>query len=124
MKVREYASFDLYCESNSSEAWEEVAIVTQKSRLGTIACADLMTECKSWKTAVRRFFKALNCDERFASWEDDIVECVKGGWWSDKSTIYNPDTGKSEFTGDYSWGVENLGDNTWYVFLNVRTETE
>lgn len=38
-----------------------------------------MTECKSWKTAIRRFFKSLTDYPEFNGWQDGILESCENG---------------------------------------------
>ena len=82
--------------------------------------ADATYECKSWKTAVKRFFAAISIDRRFDGWDEEcFIEAIGNGHWNDKSTVWNDETGRCEYTGDYAWGVEELDDGLWYIFLKV-----
>ena len=117
VKIKEYASFDEFEQDESRQDYELVAVVNKKNAV----CADLMTECKLWMTAVDRFFKALEGDDRFDGWKDCIIESIENGCWNDASRIW--EDGKLKYTGDYSWGVEDH-DGSWYVFLNVAVEED
>lgn len=112
VKVKEYANFDEFENDESRRDYELVAIVNKPNGV----CADLMTECKQWRTAIDRFFKALEGDSRFDGWKENIVESCENDFWDDASRIW--EDGKLKYTGDYSWGVEDH-DGRWYVFLNV-----
>lgn len=57
MKTFYFDNFDDFEESGVAGEYEVTAIV-KKDHCNNL-CADLMTECKSWKTAIRRFFKSL-----------------------------------------------------------------
>lgn len=64
-----------------------------------------MTECKSWKTAIRRFFKSLTDYPEFNGWQDGILESCENGYFSDKETYF--EGGKSVYCkGGYFWEVE------------------
>lgn len=93
---------------------------------GWKVAVDMFTECKSWKTALRRFaktFKEVNSE--IEGWVDGMREtCEAGcfqettGWkpaWTD-----DPETVR-EFAkgGTYSWGVEETMEGYWYVYLNI-----
>lgn len=115
MKVTEYKSFDEFEQDESRYEYEHVAIVNKPN--GTV-CADLMTECKRWKTAVNRFFSAIANDPRFEGWKECIIESIENGYWSDKETYWNETTNKPEYRGGYFWEVED-NDGSFYICLNV-----
>ena len=75
MKVMEFESFEKFEQCENKQDYEMVAIVHNAER--NTVCADLITDCKSWKTAVKRFFKA---------------------WEKEKGFVY---------TGGYFWEVED-----------------
>lgn len=112
IKVKEYDSFHQYELDEHSSDYDLVAIVNFNVRV----CADLQTECKNWRTAVNRFFKALDGDSRFEGWKDSITGYVEGGIWKDHETDREGNS-----TGGWSWGVEG-NDGIWYIFLSVRRE--
>lgn len=78
-------------------------------------CADLQTQCKSYKTAIKRFFSALNehCTI-FDGWEEQLIESCENGFFSDHCE------------GFFHYGIENIYaglDNVtplWYVYLNLK----
>lgn len=71
--------------------------------------ADCFFQCKSWKTALRRFKKAFN-NQLINQWVDLIYDSCESGCFKDG------------FSGDvmhyYSWGVEQY-DEEWYIFINT-----
>ena len=77
-----------------------------------LVCADHITDCKMWQTAVNRFFKALAGDARFDGWQEAITKCIKEGFWQDKALT------DGEYTGGYFWEVEDR-DGRFYICLNV-----
>ena len=61
LKVKEYANFDEFEKDAHKQDVDLVAIVNKPNGM---VCADLITDCKMWQTAVNRFFKALAGDDR------------------------------------------------------------
>lgn len=108
---RTFRTFDEYSEyyDRHEHKMNDVDIVENTLTV----CADGEFECKSWKTAIRRFFKALAGDDRF-DWEESIIEWIKEGVWKDRAE-YN---GKY-IIGGYHWEVENIDENCWYIELTV-----
>ena len=96
MKTFYFDNFNDFEESGVAGEYEVTAIV-KKDHCNNL-CADLMTECKSWKTAIRRFFKSLADYPEFNGWQDGILESCENGYFSDKETYY---------------------DDCWYICLNV-----
>ena len=109
LKVKEYSSFEAFEQDEHRQDVDLVAIVNKPNGM---VCADLITDCKRWKTAVNRFFKALAGDERFNYWRDGIIEAIENGYWKDKEVI------DGKYTGGYFWEVEDL-DGRFYICLNV-----
>ena len=74
---------------------------------------DLMTECKSYKTAVKRFKKVFdNYDPIIPGWTDGFMESYESGY-------YNVAETSSPEYGIYAYGIEQIDDNRWYVYLNI-----
>lgn len=115
MKVMEFKNFDEFEQCENKQDYEMVAIVHYAER--NTVCADLMTDCKSWKTAVKRFFKALENRPEFSGWKESIIESCENGYFSDKETYWDNEKG-SVYTGGYFWEVEDHG-GSFYVCLNV-----
>lgn len=86
MKTFYFDNFDDFEESGVAGEYEVTAIV-KKDHCNNL-CADLMTECKSWKTAIRRFFKSLTDYPEFNGWQDGILESCENGYFSDKETYF------------------------------------
>lgn len=114
IKTKEYKNFDEFEMDESRSEYELVTIVNKTNGV----CADLMTECKRWRTAVDRFFKTLEGDSRFDGWKESIVESIENGCWKDRETVWNEEKCKSEYTGGYFWEVEGY-DSCYYVCINV-----
>lgn len=116
--VRLFNGFDEY--ADYYEEHEHFDHVTDVVEYSDRICADAEYSCKSCKTAVERFFKAIEGIEYFDGWKDWIEEACEGGWFKDKSTAWNDKTGRCEFTGDYHWEVEEVNEGCWYIELTVR----
>lgn len=56
LKVKEYSSFEAFEQDEHRQDVDLVAIVNKPNGM---VCADLITDCKMWQTAVNRFFKRL-----------------------------------------------------------------
>lgn len=93
---------------------EIVDIIRQASQFGTNFATQITTSCKRATTAVKRFFSAIDPDKypALAGWKDSILESVQNGCFSDKE-MYN-----GMYTGQYSWGVEAIDEDRYYIFLN------
>ena len=74
-------------------------------------CADLITDTKSVKTALNRFFRAVKNHKLFADWEDEIREGVENGYY--KINEY-------EYTG-FIWEVEEH-DGSYYIMIKMKNE--
>lgn len=94
---------------------ETVDIIRNASRFGTQFQTDLTTSCKKAKTAVERLFSAFDPDKypALSGWKEGILESISNGYFSDRE-MYN-----GMFTGGYTWGVEALDEDRFYVYLNL-----
>lgn len=110
LKVKEYRTMDDFEADPDRMSYETVAVV---NKADGYVCADVATFCKSWRTALDRFFKALANDSRFDGWKGTIEYGVKTWGWSDRETV------NGQYTGGWFWQVENLGNGSWYISLNV-----
>lgn len=83
--------------------------------------ADAEYECKSWRTAVRRFFKAIACDSRFDGWEEAIIESIENGEWNYFETI----DGKV-IPNTPHWQVEEFedSDGVYAVYIELTVPKE
>ncbi|MDO4305777.1 MAG: hypothetical protein Q4C77_03005 [Eubacteriales bacterium] len=127
MKTRIFKSFDEY------ESWTER--FNNVSDYQEIPCAiddgwkvsvDMFTECKSWKTALRRFGKAFaEINSEIIDWVECIKESCESGYFKDTTgwkPAWTDDVEEvKEFAknGTYSYGVEETMEGYWYVYLNI-----
>lgn len=127
--AKKFESFDSYeswtekYENRYGHDYEEVLVVIDDG--WKIAC-DLMTECKTWQTAVRRFTKLLkDASPEAFGWAEGIKESCESGYFSDTTGwqpawMTDPEEIKNAAkNGMYSWGVEAIGEDRYYVFLNI-----
>lgn len=80
---------------------------------------DLTTNCKYASTAIRRFFNQLEDIKEAYDWKEEIAESVRSNCWH--LNDFTMGDGSNNPYPMYSWGVEDLEDGWWYIFLNVRT---
>ena len=104
---KEYKNFDEFENDRCAGNYELMAVVNN-ARFNT-GCADLMTDCKNWRTAVRRCFDG---------WEECIIESIENGCWKDREAYWNSETGKYEYRGGWFYEVED-NDGSFYICLNV-----
>ena len=76
--------------------------------------ADMQTTCKLAKTVVRRFFSQLKALDSGYEKLEEIVACAISQWEGKDFVKQN-----WMYEYGYCWSVENLGDDEWYIFLNV-----
>lgn len=109
----EYDTRDIFADYE----YETVEMVRRNGWLDT----DLMTKCKSWKTAVKRFCKALNENgfAEIAEWKDALLESAENGCFSGNDFVLA--CGDRNPNPNWSYGIESY-DDYWYVFLNVRVD--
>lgn len=115
MKVFEFNSFDEFDAAEVAGEYEALTIVKENGWINS----DLMTECKSWKTAVRRFFKALaTVYPEIAEWEEGLKESAENGYF--KENDFTMADGTRNPFPSYAWEIEEVQENVWYIFLNVK----
>lgn len=116
MKRYDFNSFDELSAAEVSGEWEALTVVTE----GGWIKADLVTECKSWKTALRRFFKALNPDNSglFNGWCECMMESAENGYF--KGNDFTMADGSRNPCPSYAWEIEEMNDGEWYIFLNIH----
>ena len=125
-----FDSFSEYCdiliEKCETEKLDECVFIVRDRRKQWYDC-DLTTSCKSYKTAIRRFFKAISdyaknesenahyfktvydFDESvFSGWAECMLESCENGYFADNAP------------GSFAWGVEWVDEGRWYIFLNVK----
>lgn len=88
--------------------------------------ADMFTECKSWKTALRRFSKAFaDVNGEIPGWIECMKESCENRYFEDttgwKPAWTNDPKEVAEFAkaGIYSFGVEETMEGYWYIYLNI-----
>ena len=124
IKLREFTKeeYDTHIEryekehGGDAEAVENtVDIIRNASRFGTQFAADMTTSCKKAETAVKRLFSVIDPEKypALASWKEAILEPVQNGYFSQAET-YN-----GMYLGGYSWGVEALDEDRFYVYINL-----
>jgi len=119
LKVKEYATDEEYnadplqydVENDCPiETDNLIAIVNRKNPFGDCKGADACITCAKAKTAVKRFFEALDSKtDYFDGWKETILEAVENGFYSQN---------EMEEAG-WAWEVENLDGNFWYVSIIV-----
>lgn len=102
--------------------WEQIPTAIDD---GFKISMDLFTECKSWKTVLRRFEKAFGqISSEVHTWVEGIQESCENGFFSD-AVPYSAWTNDSEEVkeflkrGAYSWALEEVREGYWYVYLNI-----
>lgn len=113
MKVKEFKSFDEYENYVESDSYNEL---TPTIVIDENYCAiDFITYCKSWKTAIRRAMKIFIKYEDVYNWLDGMKESCENNCFIDRS-VYD-----GKYTGDYTFGVEEVSDGVFYIYLKYRT---
>ena len=121
LKVKEYSNFEAFEQDEHKQDVDLVAIVNKPNGM---VCADLITDCKMWQTAVNRFFNALAEDERFDGWQETITESIKAEIEACKrmemklNGVRKREELNGRYTGGWYWEVEDL-DGRFYIALNV-----
>lgn len=120
MKIYEFNSFEEFERAEVAGEDEALTIVKENGWIKS----DLTTVCKSWKTALRRFFKALGArhPEIAEEWEEGTKESAENGCFKGND-IMMADGTRNPFPG-YAWEIEEVQDGVWYIFLNVRQDEE
>lgn len=117
MEVKEFKSFDEYKNYVESDSYNELVptIIIDENY-----CAiDFTTYCKSWKTAIRRAMKIFSKYEDVYNWLVGMKESCENNCFNDRS-VYD-----GKYTGDFTFGVEEVSDGVFYIYLKYRTtETE
>lgn len=121
-KLIRFSNIDDYFEwtdrfENAFE-YQEIPVVIDD---GWKISMDLITYCKSYKTAIRRFAKAFMDVEQAEGWFEGIRETCDNGCFEDLNgwKVWGEDERETRKRGCYSWGVEEVDDGCWYVFLNI-----
>lgn len=124
MKAKKFSSFSEY-ESwtdtfdNASDYQEIPTIVDD----GWKVAADMFIECKRASTAIKRFISTFS--EHFPDvkdWGEGMIESCGNGYFKDNSNGYQSAEENRRIAkefGSFSWGVEEVMEGCWYIFLNV-----
>lgn len=127
MKTKIFKSFEDYEKwtdqfENTSD-YQEIPTVIDD---GWKVSVDMFTECKSWKTALRRFEKAFaGVNSEIPGWVECIRESCENGYFLDTTGWKPAWTSDSEEVkefakrGTYSYGVEETMEGYWYIYLNI-----
>ena len=127
-KMKKFASYVQYEDwtdgfENPSE-YEKIPVAIDD---GWSISIDMVTACKSYKTALRRFEKTFSgLDKEIAPWIENMRLCCEGGGCFVDTTGWRPawtndpvEIKEHAKNGTYSWGVEESTEGYWYVFLNI-----
>lgn len=115
MKVKtfkSYEDFEAWSESfeNASDCEDFPTYIDDKDNCKI--SADMVIYCKKRITAVKRFAKQFEEFSLVKEWAiDSIMECVNNGMFSD---TYSYDCNM------YSWGVEEIDDGIFYIYLSLK----
>lgn len=77
--------------------------------------ADLMVECKSYKTALRRFEKAFKDIPDIAEFYECLADSCDLKCFSAKEGYMD----NQKKYGVLSYGVEQIDENRWYIYVNL-----
>lgn len=125
-KFTSYEQYEIWTEKfDNCSDYEEIPTLIDD---GWKLAMDMFVECKSYKTALRRFAKAFGCTDENAGvkdWIEGMTESCESGYFSDTAGWHPAWTNdpeeirKAAEGGTYSWGVEELDEGRWYIFLNI-----
>jgi len=114
MKRNDFTSFDEFENSNTSGNMETVTVIKENEWFKV----DLMTECKSYKTALNRFFNMLSDIPLLMEWKNEMIESCENGYFKCNDMMMSDGTYNTEPC--FAWEVEQLDDNLFYIFLNRK----
>lgn len=114
MKRYDFTSFEQFEESNTAGEYEALTVIDENGWLKS----DIMTECKRWQTALRRFFKMFGEDSRLDGWYECMKEEAENGYFKLNDSTMG-DGSRNEFPA-YAYEIEEIDDGVWYIFLNVK----
>lgn len=75
--------------------------------------ADFETECKSYKTALRRFAKTFESSKIVMDWIPFMEEAAESDYFEQTDGCEN---------GKFAWYIEEVDDGVWYISLVVSGE--
>lgn len=115
-KFKSYDDYEEWLERNEymCDCWEEPSLIDD----GWKQSLDMVTNCKSWKTALRRFCNAFSeVNPVVEKWTDCIRKSCENGCFKNEMKYEPGDVLVKK--SSYGWKVENLDDGRWYIFLNI-----
>lgn len=127
MKVKKFISYREY--ENWADTFDNASDYQMIPTIiddGWKISMDLFSECKSAKTAIRRFVRTFS--ENFPNvkdWGEGMMESIESGYWHDDSHGYKSAEEERKIAktfGAFSWGIEETMEGEWYIFLNVSGE--
>jgi len=114
MKRYDFTSFEQFEQNGTAGEFETLTVIDENGWLKS----DIITECKSWKTALRRFFKLLGEDPRLDNWYECIKDEAENGYFkANDSTM--ADGSRNEFPS-FAYEIEEIDKGIWYIFLNIK----
>lgn len=113
IKTTVYNSFEQFEQDNCAMDYEHMTVVNENGWIK----ADLLTECKNWKTALRRFFNAHPDQRVVDDWRECMIESAENGYFKDNDSTLA--SGEHNPFFSYAYEIEQLDDSLFYVFLNV-----
>ena len=111
IKTDYFTSFEAFEESNTVGEYERTTVIEYDNKI----CADLMTDTKSLKVAINRFFKSISNIELLYGFKEGFEEELKeNGFISN----YDGVTDRKNGIWAYSWEFQD-NDGSFYIMLNV-----
>lgn len=115
VKVRVYNGKKEYTRENGRGTKEQLSIVYDGEYGSDYISCELVTGCKRWKTAVARFFKALESDSRFDGWKETVIESIE---YSEKKD------GQVEFSVFENWVIDHMANDVWRFAMFIPEEKQ
>lgn len=114
MKRKDFTSFEEFEQyqedTNRENFYEEVCVIRENGWFK----ADLMTNTKSAKVAINRFFRVL---PELAVWKEFLKESISNGCWKDNDFTM---AGSRNTNPSFAWEVDTSNEDEVYIFLNVN----
>lgn len=119
--VRTFQNLDTYCNyyDEHEQRYNDVDIVDGPY----VISADGQFECKSYKTALRRFFKALEGKFDNKGFDEAcLLESISYGVWKDAERYWEDGKGVVYHKGGWHYAVEEVAEGIWYIEVTVGKE--
>lgn len=111
MRFNSLEEYSAWINGSTTEAIEETPCVVDD---GWRISLNMLTECRGWKTALKRFAETFAGDcEHLAEWVGKMRESAERG------TFWQGGGKESPEYGYWEWGLEKVKDDRWYVFLHT-----